>query len=151
MPTDPQTTRRRRRRPLPIGAIGPWRPGYYMSACWGDVEQSPGRIHAGLAMSFTFAGSPKGRRPPVWTLTHLGSGHVVCNIEAHEAEAFAIATEIAECGDWDFDGLKGYLNRDPDLPEKFRALMQKHGKRVVRSGGGRQSEAAAMAISMARA
>ncbi len=120
--------RKRRLRALPAGAIGPWAPDYFMSAVWGDVEQNPGRIHAGLAMSFSFAGSPKGLRPPMWTLTHLGSGHVVCNIEAHETEAFSIATEIAECGDWGFDGLKGYLNLDPDLPEKALVVIRRHPK-----------------------
>src|SRR5262249_9658336 len=95
-------------------------------------------------------GSPKGRRPPKWSLTHLGSGRAVCRVEGKVSVAFAIASEIADCGDWSFDGLNGYINIDRELPEKTKAIMEKYAKAISR-GGGQSNETAARAIAIARA
>ncbi len=67
---------------------------------------------------------------PMWCLTHLGSGHGLCLIAGHTREAFGIATEIAECGDWDFTGLQGWENRDPQLADKFRIVVTRHQDRI---------------------
>lgn len=91
-----------------------------------------GFTYRGLGMWKTSRGSPKGRRPPTWSLTHLGTGHRVCLIHCHMVEAFGVATEMAECGDWDFDSLVGWKDRDPDLPMKCVAIIERHGKKVER-------------------
>lgn len=140
----------RSQKSLPLHSIGPWHPGHFLICCFSDVETASGWIYRGLAMRFAFPGSPKGRRPPGWVLTHMGSGHAVCTIDAHETEAFAIATEIAECGEWDFDGLRGYINRDPTLREKYGAVAAKYPKQISRVGGPHQNDAAAAAVVMAR-
>lgn len=97
-------------------------------------------------------GSPKGRRPPSWHLTHLGSGLLICRIEGKVSEAFVIASEIADCGDWDFDGPDGWKNRDLELPHKVVAIGKKYPKAVtVKAGHHPNTETVARAVAMARA
>lgn len=131
-----------------------WEPAEFLIAdLWSNpgFHKVAGYTYRGLGIHLTIKGSPKGRRPPTWSLSHLGSGHKVCLIDGKVATAFEIASEIADCGDWSFDGLKGYINIDPDIKEKFRALCEKHPKTIRRGPGGNASEDAARAIVMARA
>jgi hypothetical protein len=94
--------------------------------------------------------SPKGRRPPTWRLTHLGSGHAIASIVGTTARTFPIASEIAECGDWSFEGLEGWKNVEPDLPQKLVDIAERHKKYCkVRAGGGGNAEIA-RSIAMAR-
>lgn len=65
-------------------------------------------------------------------------------------EAFDIATEIADCGDWDWEGLEGYRNKDPELLERVSGILAKHGKKVHRFGNVGDPEGA-RAIAEARA
>lgn len=130
-----------------------WEPADFLIADRWSPEgchKVAGHTHCGLGIYICIKGSPKGRRGPTWSLRHLGSGHTVCLIEGKVAVAFLIASEIAECGDWSFDGLKGYVNVDPEIPEKCRTIFAKYPK-AVRRGGGNQSEESARAIAMARA
>lgn len=91
--------------------------------------------------------SPKGRRPPWFSLTHIGSGHRVCLINARLDAAKMIATEIAECGEWAFDGVDGWKNIDPSLRDKCIALFEKFGKAVefLGAGGNRDPRSAEVA------
>ena len=130
-----------------------WDPADFLIAdTWSEAgfHKVAGYAHLGLGIHMIIKGSPKGRRPPLWSLRHLGSGHTVCMIEGKVAVAFAIASEIAECGDWSFDGLKGYVNVDPEIPEKFRTIYAKYPK-AIRRGSGPQNENSARAIAVARA
>lgn len=130
-----------------------WAPSKFLvSAPWREsmTREVEGYVYRGLGLTIAIKGSPKGRRPPRWTLTHLGSGHAVCNLTGHVKDAFPIATEIAECGDWSFDGLYGWKNIDPELADKFRAIQAKHAKQVHRGQGG-CDEASAVAVATARA
>jgi hypothetical protein len=96
---------------------------------WGVVNTA-GYIYRGLGLSFDRKGNK--RRRPLWTLSHLGSGHRVAHIEGKVAEAFPIATEIAECGDWDaFEMPSGWRNVDPELPTKLLAIVQRHRDRCM--------------------
>ncbi len=109
----------------------PWKPeNFHIARFWGP-DATPGYVHKGLGLSMAIKGSPKGRRPPRWALIHLGSGHLVCFIEGTVAEAFLIATEIADCGDWDFDGLMGWKNRDPEVPTKVAEIFKVYPKRII--------------------
>lgn len=65
---------------------------------------------------------------PIVQVVHLNTGHALLNIKAHWETACTIATKMLELTDWDFDGVHGYQNRDPELPAKFEAF--------VRDGGG---------------
>ena len=100
-----------------------------------SIDHRAGYTYRGLGIHMSMKASPKGRRPPRWKVTHLGSGHAVAVIDGDVAGAFPIATEIAECSDWDFDGLDGWRNRDPELPSKVQEIIARHGKRARKPGG----------------
>jgi hypothetical protein len=128
---DQPLIRRRRRRAAPsLSAIGPWKPESYLIAEW--------------------RGSPKGRRPPAWNVTHVGTGLRLCIIEAHEAAAYALAGTIAAMADWGFDGPEGWRNRDPDLMEKMKALILLHPQ-ITHCGGDPGEDRVWREIALARA
>lgn len=63
--------------------------------------------------------------PAFHSLTHLNSGHRVAafasGLDRHEM--VALATRIAEAGDWDFDNpVDGWVNRAPGLPDAVAAI-----------------------------
>lgn len=121
-----------------------WGPSEFLTAMATGVETRPGYVYRGLGLYLSQPGSPKGRRKPLWCLVHLGSGHAVFYIKGKVADAFPVATEVAECSDWAaFDGLAGWKNTDPELEEKVRAIYWKHVKRVAvgKGGGGNQERA----------
>lgn len=127
-----------------------WQPGDFDIAMYDMTSTRTGYVYRGLGLHQVSKASPKGRRPPQWKLTHLGSGHCVCIIGGLVADAFPIATEIAECADWSFDGLNGWRNMDPDLPQKLSNLLAKYPKRCRRATGGTRNEEVARRIAMAR-
>lgn len=95
----------------------------------------------------------KGLEPAKWSLTHLGSGHRVGLIPGDELDVFKVATEIAECGDWEFSGLRGYQNMDPSLPAKALEIIARYSleRGRIKVGDGRDvDERAAAEISMGR-
>jgi hypothetical protein len=104
-----------------------WEPANYLVAGHFGPYSVPGYVYRGLGLHRSLEGSPKGRRPPTWTLTHLGSGHAVCRLKGTVAVVFPIGFQIAECSDWEFDGLDGWKNRDPQLPETVRKILSDHG------------------------
>lgn len=130
-----------------------WKPEHFQTASAGGAYVRYGYVYRGLGLYRMFQGSPKGRRPPTWCLVHLGSGHAVVNIVGHVADAFPVAGEIAECGDWTFDSLDGWKNRDLELPVKVRAIIARHPKKRFQRTGelGQQNEAVAAEIARARA
>ena len=72
-------------------------------------------------------------------------------IVAHTDEAFAIATEIAECGDWDWSGLDGYRNVDPEIRNKFVAVVTRIGPKKIRKVPNNFNAASAVEVALARA
>ena len=117
---------------------------------FGQTYKAHGYTEKGLGLDMVIKPSPKGRRPPKWRLIHLNTGHAICYIDGVVADAFPVATEIANLIDWDFDGLYGWRNRDPDLPAKMKEIAARH-KRMEFGGGNNSDQQAAVAISMARA
>lgn len=115
--------------------FGPrWQAGTFEIAMpYGPARRS-GYVYRGLGLHVVNKGSPKGKRPPRWTLTHLGSGHALCWLDGDVATAFTVATEIAEAGDWDFLSLQGWKDRFPDAPDRLREILDRHPK-VARRGG----------------
>lgn len=111
----------------------------------GDVA---GYTYKGLGMRCHMRGSPKGRRPPWWNLTHLNSGHKVVSLHLHDAHAFDVATQIADLSDWDFETLDGWKNRDPALRDKVASLLSTIGH--VKLGGPDHDEKAAREIALSR-
>ena len=92
-----------------------WRTGYAM---------------AGLGLYMMQGGSPKGRRKPLWSVTHIGTGHFICTLRGDVRTAFPVATEIAQAGDWTFDGLTGFKNQFPEAPERMREIAAKYPRIV---------------------
>lgn len=134
-----------------MDAYAGWKFGPYLMASIGEAAKTTGFIRSGLAMSMRIKASPKGRRPPTWSLTHLGSGHRVALIDAHPVEAFEVANAILALTDWTFDGLSGWRNQDPDLMDKLKALRSQYPKALSRTGGTPSDPDIARAIAMARA
>lgn len=64
-----------------------------------------------------------------WTLSHLGTGHRICDIEGSVVEAFAVADEIAACGNWHFTDPE---DRHP-LRDAVRAVFARHADKVTPS------------------
>lgn len=126
-----------------------WKPGKFLTAQFYGVEEASGYLYKGLGMRKAISASPKGRRPPLWSLTHCGSGHRVMFIKAHDAEAFVIATEVADLGDWTFDGLEGWRNQFPDVQERIHQMRSKYGDKVS-NGHGQRQEARAHEVAMMR-
>ena len=85
-----------------------------------------------------------------WTLTHLNTGHSICTISGRVKIAFPIAAEIAECTDWDFDGVRGWKNRDPDMGSKVRAVLGRHKGAVFRHDDGPETMNEHVAAEIAR-
>ena len=128
-----------------------WKPDSFLLAEISGPRSVPGYIYKGLGLHQVFKASPKGRRPPTWGLTHLGTGLNVCFIQGTVATAFPVATQIAECGDWDFDGPDGWRNHDPDLPAKAMEIINAHG--MCKRGGNDSpvTREVARQVAMARA
>lgn len=117
-----------------------WKPASFKIAVPPEPRIVAGYEYRGLGLHMSMRPSPKGQRPPTWDLSHLNSGHRVLSIKGNVADAFPIATEIAECGDWTFDGLDGWRNVEPELPEKVVAIAARYAKRCTLRGAGGHDE-----------
>lgn len=114
----------------------------------GPVSRS-GYAWRGLGLFMISSGSPKGKRKPKWSLTHLGSGHAIAFIDGDVREAFPVASEIALAGDWTFDGLEGWRNQFPDAPQRVAEIVARH-RNVTKSGSGHRNEDVARQVAAAR-
>lgn len=128
-----------------------WEPADFLIARAVEPVTRAGYIYRGLGLHIAVRASPKGRRPPTWSLIHLGSGHRICMITGMVAKAFPVATEIAECSDWEaFDSIDGWLNTDPGIAEKVRQIVARHPNAGRGPGGDSADANAARAVLMAR-
>jgi hypothetical protein len=126
-----------------------WQPATYdialASRC--TAPQS-GLVYKGLGIASTGELGPYGE---IWLLTHLGSGHAFLKIRGTKEEALAIATEVADCADWNFHGLTGYKNEQPDLPSRLAEVIVKHGRKVRRHTNPTSNAYAAAVVAQKRA
>jgi hypothetical protein len=124
-----------------------WKPAsFYTANDRGDPHKVNGYTYRGLGLNMIVKGSPKGRRPPTWCLTHLGTGHAIARIKGLVAVAFPIAAEIAEAGDWDFLSLEGWRDRFPDARERVAEILAAHSVEAERWNTGNRSHEAAQAV-----
>lgn len=129
-----------------------WKPETFEVAMPWGVSAKTGYTYRGLGLWQVMAPSPKGRRPAVWSLTHLGSGHMICGLKGDVATAFPVATEIAEAGDWDFLSLSGWKDRFPDAVARIREILARYPKvQYGKVGGKNQHHETAMQIASNRA
>ena len=125
----------------------PFEPGTILCAHQTMPIPHAGYVYNGVGIYKTQEGSPKGRRPPKWALIHLGSGHRICIIAAHFLDACHIAYDIANLGDWSFDGIKGWKNVDPELPRKLEDYAAKDMRIELTPGKGNENAARAVLMS----
>ncbi len=111
-----------------------WRPETFDVAYPNGPVPKAGYTYRGLGLFVAIEASPKGRRPPEWSLTHLGSGHNVALLKGTVATVFPVATEIAESGDWEFISLFGYKDRFPEAATRLLEIIAGHPKIVRRMG-----------------
>lgn len=109
-----------------------WKPGPYLIARPEGIIKVWGYTYRGLGLHMKY---PEGLFKTLWCLTHLNSGHRINYIRGTMPEAMAIATETAHVTEWDFDGLDGWKNREPDLKAKMKALDLKHLDHIVHIDG----------------
>lgn len=109
-----------------------WKKDRFLIATAEGPEWISGWSYRGLGVDL--------RKPGEWFVTHLGSGHRVCGITGTKFMALQIASEIAECGDWDFDGLAGHLNRDPEIATNAAVACLKYPDIVTFKSGGRSGK-----------
>lgn len=99
-----------------------WSPAEFLIAtAAAEPEIVAGYAYRGLGMHFLKWPSRH------WELIHLNTGHVVMHVFANAKRAFPIAAKIADMIDWDFDGLDGWRNRDPNLRENLRQIIADSG------------------------
>ncbi|WP_341896427.1 hypothetical protein [Sphingobium sp. YR657] len=136
-----------------------WRPSQFQIAAWGDsVDIAHGierngigfYVHSKIVARYR---RKDGTRRIDWrfSATHLNSGHAVRFFETRDPRSIIPAVDdLADLCDWSFDGLDGWKNFVPDLPDRMQAWHRRH-EMAARSGGGMRSEAAARVIAMSRA
>lgn len=80
-----------------------------------------GFVYAGVGLNRElYYRRGRGAERSLWNVTHLNSGHLIVGLHEKDVPtAFALATSIAQLGDWDFLGLDGYKNSEPELFERF--------------------------------
>ncbi len=120
----------------------PWKPAKLSIVIFYKVRRREGFKYRGLGLHSMMK--------PLWGLYHLGSGHLVCWLVAGDNEACQIATEIAESGDWTFDGLDGWKNQFPDSEKKLMEISDRYSGKVRIPQGGGRSEVLALSLLMAR-
>lgn len=128
-----------------------WPASTFQIASRFGLQNKRGYTYRGLGLFMVMDGSPKGKRKPKWSLTHLGTGHCVAEILGSVVEVMPPATDLACAGDWTFDGLNGYENQFPDIAERMREWLVKYPNTSKGGGGGAgKSEEQAREIAMVR-
>lgn len=111
--SDRETTARDRK-------IAPWRYGQIHRALRGvpiAVEEGP--VYAGLGLI---------REGHGWFLIHLNTGHSAARLVGSLAAVLPVATQIAECCEWDaFLTINGWKQVCPDLPARMKEIEERFG------------------------
>jgi hypothetical protein len=121
------------------------------------VEIVNGFVYRGLGLYQSSATKARYRRKDgtrrvyeTWVITHLNTGHAVRTLfDCPAPRAFMLATDLADMADWTFDGLDGWKNTCPDMPDLLQDWHRRHELKGMPAGGGRD-ESVAQAIGMKR-
>jgi hypothetical protein len=108
-----------------------------------------GWTRAGIGIECLMAPMAIAPKVGLWLLYHLGSGHLLA-VTRHDATHVAgVGNELLTLGDWEFDGLYGFQNSSPDLPERYKAFLRRHPDCAPDTGQG-HSDKGAHAVVFAR-
>jgi hypothetical protein len=104
-----------------------WKRERYLVAKGESLANVDGITAKGLGMSIVrphviFA------QAAITAIHHLGSGHLLCYVKGDFGIAARVAVDLISCGDWEFGGLEGWKNADPDLTLKVQAVLKKHAR-----------------------
>lgn len=121
------------------------------------IEHVNGFTYRGLGMHQASATKARYRRKDgtrrvyeTWVITHLNTGHAVRSMwDCPAPRAFMLATDLAEIADWTFDGLDGWRNACPEMPDLLQEWHRRHNLEARQAGGGRD-EGVTRAIGMKR-
>lgn len=102
-----------------------WPPATFLVAFDSGPQPRAGYSQNGLGLFIEIAGTKK--KPPVWSLNHIGSGHCLCLLTGDVRKVFPIASDISDLGDWTFLGLEGWKNQLPGAPELLIEVLKRHG------------------------
>lgn len=125
-----------------------WKPKKYWIATVGGPVEVGGHTYAGLGLHLKLSMLKRSPQPPLWVLSHIGSGHRVLFIKAPQEKAIEIATEVAEMSDWAFYGLHGWKNMAPGIKEKILNIETIHKEAYRMNGPAPASEEQARDIMM---
>lgn len=127
-----------------------WRRDTFGVATDDGVKTVTGMVANGLGLRQLRQGAIFGPRP-VFQVVHLGSGHTICMIEATPDQTAKLVAEMLQLTEtWEFDGLTGWQNIDPDLSLKVQDLLTRHAA-IVRTGASGPDDFLARKIARERA
>lgn len=142
--------RRKREHPTLPPGFACWQPASYLIATPAGPQEAEGFTYRGIGLHLVW--SMKGRRPRKdgtrktherWSVTHVNTGHLIrVFVDLPRDQMLRAATALAELTEWDFDGLDGWKNRDPDLPDKLQAWHAEHQLAARQAGMGPQEQQA---------
>jgi len=126
-----------------------WSPATILAASWSGPQPRPGLVYRGVAITPNRSKRQR-RATDSWTLYHFNTGLSIGDIRTDEVEAFHVATLIAECGDWEFEGPQGWRNADPELAEKVREIASAFPFIYIGGGYSENADRAAREVMAAR-
>lgn len=94
-----------------------WRRDTFLIARSDRPLRVVGYVYNGLGLDHRTGG---------WVLTHLGMGLRVATFRCAKFAAETIATEVAECGDWDWESPDGDRNKDPGILSRAASILWEH-------------------------
>lgn len=103
--------------------FGDWQVGEFMSCQTDELVPTKGWTKRGVGLYRNALG--------LWWLVHLNTGHGIVRLGiedldglGHELrhEIIVWADAVVDAADWDFDGIHGWRNRNPDLPAKLQEI-----------------------------
>lgn len=144
--------------PLPPGFLK-WQRGRFSIASGLGIMPVRGIMCGGLGLALISATKARHKRKDgtrkvwlTWTLAHLNTGHAIAHFYDIDLDRLMpVVAEIEGLGDWDFAGLEGWRNSEPELKDRYQNWRATRAPKQLFVGSGNRDEASAIAIGIARA
>ena len=132
-------------RPNRPAGFDAWTPARFLIAQATGAEAIDGYELEGLGLALLSRVTARYRRrdgtrrvDETWSVYHLNTGHMVRSFrQANARDAFTWATSLVALTDWTFEGLDGWRNRDPQVPDKLEEWHKALGLKGRFGGMGR--------------